>query len=455
LSSADLVIKNGVVALSSSLRRCAIAAKDGKIAWLGSNSNAPRASKVIDASGLLVLPGVVDVHVHMRDPGATHKEDFRSGTAAAAAGGVTTVFDMPNNTPPTKDVKALRLKVFEAERKALVDYAFYGLITVGNGDDILPLARAGVIGFKCYMAETTGNMLPPPENEMLAAFAVAAKARMRVSVHAEDDPLIQQRTASLRKAKREDALAHYESRPAAAELAAVRRAITLARKAGCDLHIAHLSSAAGAREVRAAKRSRYRRGAYDLTAETCPQYLLLEKGDYEAKGSLMKSNPSIKGKEDRTALWRAVNDGTIDMLATDHAPHALDEKTGHGSIFDEASGFPGLETSVPLMLNCVNKGRLSLARYVQMTSESPAKAWEVYPKKGSIAVGGDADFTIVDMKKEWKIDPERFYSKAKFSPFEGLIVKGAPVHTVVRGNLVMEHGHVDMRSKGEMLRPQK
>jgi dihydroorotase len=455
LSSADLLIKNGRVAVSSSLQRCAIAAKDGKISWVGSNPNAPNASKVIDASDLIVLPGVIDVHVHMRDPGATYKEDFRSGTAAAAAGGVTTVFDMPNNVPPTKDVKALKLKIRAAEKRALVDYAFYGLITAGNADDVVPLSRAGVIGFKWYMAETTGKVLPPPENELLVALTLVAKAKMRVSVHAEDDSTIKRRIASLRKMKRGDALAHYESRPAAAELAAVRRAISLARKAGCDLHIAHLSSAAGVREVRAAKRSHHRRGAYDLTAETCPQYLLLDKSDYEAKGSMMKCNPSIKRKEDRTALWRAVRDGTVDMIATDHAPHTLDEKTGHGSIFNEASGFPGLETSVPLMLNCVNQGRLSLATYVRMTSESPAKTWGVYPKKGSVAVGADADFTIVDMKKEWKIDPEKFFSKAKFSPFEGLMVKGAPVYTVVRGNLVMEDGHVDMSSKGEMLRPQK
>jgi len=454
LSSADLVIKNGVVAVSSSLRRCAIAANDGKIVWLGSNSNIPNASEVIDASGLFVLPGVIDVHVHMRDPGATHKEDFRSGTAAAAAGGVTTVFDMPNNTPPTKDVEALRLKVIEAERKALVDYAFYGLITVGNADEILPLARAGVIGFKCYMAETTGNVLPPTEEEMLAAFAVVAKARMRVSVHAEDDSIVQKGIASLRKMRREDALAHYESRPASAEQSAVRRAIALARKTGCALHIAHLSSAAGVREVRAAKRSLRRRSGHDLTAETCPQYLLLDKSDYEAKGSMMKCNPSIKGKEDMVALWRAVSDGTIDVIATDHAPHTLEEKTRHRSIFDEASGFPGLETSVPLMLNCVNQGRLSLTRYVQMASESPAKAWGIYPKKGRIAVGSEADFTIVDMRKEWTIDPQRFFSKAKFSPFEGRKVRGAPIYTVVRGKLVMDHGHVDMSSQGEMLRPQ-
>ena len=455
MSSADLVIKNGVVAVSSSLRKCAIASKDGKVTWVGSGSNAPSASRVIDASGLVVLPGVIDVHVHLRDPGATYKEDFRSGTAAAAAGGVTTVFDMPNNVPPTRDVEALRSKVGAAEDKALIDYAFYGLITAGNGDEIPRLAQAGVIGFKCYMAETTGKLLPPSEKEMLVAFALVAKARMRVSVHAEDDSIIQQRIASLRRMNRDDALAHFESRPPAAERAAVRRAITLGRKAGCDLHIAHLSSAGGAREVRAAKHSRRRHGRDEVTAETCPQYLLLDKSDYEAKGSLMKSNPSIKRKEDRIALWGAVRDGTVDMIATDHAPHTLEEKTGHRSIFDDASGIPGLETSVPLMLNCVNKGRLSLTRYVQMTSESPAKAWGIYPKKGTIAVGGEADFTIVDMKKEWKVDPQKFFSKAKFSPFEGLMVKGAPVFTVVRGNLVMDHGQVDMSSKGEMLRPQR
>jgi dihydroorotase len=455
LSSADLVIKNGRVAVSSSLPRCAIAAKAGKVSWIGSNSNAPSAPLVIDALGLIVLPGVIDVHVHMRDPGATYKEDFRSGTAAAAAGGVTTVFDMPNNTPPTGDVGALRLKIREAENKALVDYALYGLITSGNAHQIAPLSRAGVIGFKCYMAETTGIAFPPSEQEMLAAFSIAAKAKRRVSVHAEDGSIIQRSLARLLKMRREDSLAHLESRPAVAEQAAVRRAIALARTAGCDLHIAHLSSASGVREVRATKRSRRPRRAGNLTAETCPQYLLLDKSQYEAKGSLMKSNPSIKSKEDRTALWTAVRDGTVDMIATDHAPHALEEKTGHKSIFEEASGFPGLETSVPLMLDCVNRGLLSLTRYVQMASESPSKAWGLYPKKGRIAVGADADFTLVDMKKELRIDPQIFFSKAKFSPFEGRRVKGVPVYTVVRGNPVMDHGHVDVSAKGQMLRPQQ
>jgi len=452
LSSADLVIKNGRVAVASSLRTCAIAAKDGKVIWMGSNSNAPRAQKVIDASGLLVLPGVIDVHVHMRDPGATYKEDFRSGTAAAAAGGVTTVFDMPNNTPPTKDVESLRMKVKAAEAKALVDYALYGLLTRGNTADLLPLVEAGVIGFKCYMAETTGKLQPPSDGELLEDLGLVGKTGRRVSVHAEDGSILQYGISKLKEAGRADALAHYESRPEIAEEKAVHRALILARDASCNVHIAHLSSSAGAREVRRAKRSRLRAEG-SVTAETCPQYLLLDKRDYARKGSLMKSNPSVKRKEDRLALWRAVRDGTIDMVATDHAPHALEEKTSGASIFEQASGFPGLETPVALMLTCVSRGLLSLPRYVQLSSEAPARAWGLYPKKGRIAVGADADFTIVDAKREWTIDPTRFVSKAKYSPFDGSKAKGAAVYTIVRGCPVMDHGEIDKGCRGEMQRP--
>ncbi len=452
MSSADLLIKNARVAVSSSLRSCAVAAKDGKVSWMGANSSAPNAVKVIDASGLIVLPGVIDVHVHMRDPGATYKEDFRSGTAAAAAGGVTTVFDMPNNTPPTEDVEALKVKARAAEEKALVDYALYGLLARGNSLDVLPLVDAGVIGFKWYMAETTGIVAPPPERELREDLAVVGKAGRRVAVHAEDYSVVRQRVSKLRRMGRTDAMAHYESRPEVAEERAVRRAITLAREAGCNLHIAHLSSSAGAKAVRMAKRAR-RRGGAALTAETCPQYLMLDKGDYAEKGSMMKCNPSIKRKEDRLALWTAVRDGTVDMIATDHAPHTIEEKTSGASIFEQASGFPGLETSVALMLTCVNRGLLSLSRYARLASEGPAKAWGLYPKKGAIAVGADADFTIVDAKREWRIDSARFLSKAKYSPFDGFKAKGAAVYTIVRGGIVMDHGHIETRCRGEMQRP--
>lgn len=449
MSAADLVILNGRVATPSYLRSCAVAARGGKISWLGSNSNAPRGEKVIDASGLIVLPGVIDVHVHMREPGSSYKEDFRSGTAAAAAGGVTTIFDMPNNRPPTEDLRSLREKE-RAARKAVVDYALYGLLTAGNVKKIGPMVEAGVIGFKWYMAETTGNALPSPTDRVREGLRVVGAAGRRVAVHAEDDETIRRLVGRLRAEGRLDALAHYESRPAAVEEKAVREAIAAARASGCDLHLAHLSSAAGAAAVREAKR-RGPRGR--VTAETCPQYLLLDVKDYAAKGAMMKCNPSIKRRGDRLALWRAVGDGTVDMIATDHAPHALEEKTSGASIFEQASGFPGLETSVAIMLTCVHRGLLSLSRYVQLASEAPARAWGLYPRKGRIAVGSDADFTIVDAGKEWKIDPERFVSKARYSPFEGFTAKGVPAYTVVRGRTVMEHGVIDETPRGEMQKP--
>jgi dihydroorotase len=322
----------------------------------------------------------------------------------------------------------------------------------GNVGEIAPLIGAGVIGFKCYMAETTGKVVPPSEAEMLREMGVIAKAGLRAAVHAEDDALLQDRVSKLRKKGRVDALAHYESRPEVVEEKAVHRALMLARDAKCDLHIAHLSSAAGCEEVKKAKASR-RREAGNVTAETCPQYLMLDKGDYAKKGSMMKSNPSIKRREDRLALWRAVRDGTIDMIATDHAPHTIEEKTSGASIFEQASGFPGLETSVAIMLTCVSRGLLSLSRYAQLTSEGPAKAWRLYPKKGRIAVGSDADFTIVDTKRQWRIDPARFVSKAKYTPFEGFKATGAAVYTIVRGCVVMDHGHIDDNCRGEMQRP--
>ena len=448
---ADLVVKNGRVA-TSSLQSLAIAAKGGRIIWIGSNSNAPQADRVVDASGLLVLPGVIDVHVHMREPGATYKEDFRSGTAAAAAGGVTTVFDMPNNNPPTADVPSLKAKARLAGEKAIVDYALYGALAKGNSGQLGPMAGAGAIGFKWYMAETTGIVAAPPHAELMRDLAILSKSKSRVSVHAEDDAIIRSRTSKLKAAGRADASAHFEARPSAAEEKAVREAIASARQAGCMLHLAHLSSAAGADQVRKAKRSRgVPRGS--ITAETCPQYLLLDKSDYAERGSLMKCNPSIKSKEDRLALWRAVTDGTIDMVATDHAPHTLEEKTAGGSIFDQASGFPGLETSVALMLTCVSRGLLTLTRYVQLSSEGPARAWGLYPKKGAIRIGADADFTIVDPKKRWKVDSSKFVSKAKYSPFDGFKAEGAAVYTIVRGTVVMDNGAVDEACRGEMQRP--
>jgi len=447
MPSIDLAIRNGTIVTSTSTYRAGIAVNDGKIVAIASNENLPQSSRTIDASGLFVLPGVIDVHVHLRDPGYTYKEDFGSGTAAAAAGGVTCVFDMPNNSPPTSSVDTLYKKIEAAQAKAVVDFGLYGLITAGNLSDLELLSKAGIIGYKCYMGETTGKIPPSPDGEMLEQFAKVAVTDLRVAVHAENDPILQHLILRLRNRGRNDAYAHYESRPPIVEEEAIQRAILYAREAKCKLHVSHLSSMRGTAVLREAKQ----RGQA-VTAETCPHYLLLDATDYAEKGSLMKINPSIKTKEDRDALWKAINDGTIDMIATDHSPHALEEKKQPG-IFDSVSGFPGLETSVRLMLTQVKRGLISFARYVMLSSQNPATAWRVYPKKGCIGVGSDGDFTIVDINKKGKIEPQRFLSKAKWSPFDGVDFVGAPVYTIVRGNVVMDHGNVDTEAKGKIVSP--
>ncbi len=254
MPTADLVIKNGTIVTESYTFEGAIAVNGGKITSITSNENAPSANRVIDATGLHVLPGVIDVHVHFRDPGYTYKEDFGSGTAAAAAGGVTLIFDMPNNFPPPKNVDALKLKI-EAAKKAIVDYGLYGLLTVGNIADLTPLAETGVIGYKCFMGETVGKIPPPNDGEMIDQFAVVSKANLRVSVHAENDPILQYRIEKLKSEGRGDAHAHYESRTGVVEEEAVRRAIMYAAESKCKLHIAHLSGERALASLAEAKRS--------------------------------------------------------------------------------------------------------------------------------------------------------------------------------------------------------
>ncbi|MDA4114214.1 MAG: amidohydrolase family protein, partial [Thaumarchaeota archaeon] len=275
MTSADLVIRGGTIVTSTSMLRAALVIKDGKIAAITSDENIPRAGRVIEAEGLHVLPGVIDVHVHLRDPGMTYKEDFGTGTAAAAAGGVTCVFDMPNNSPPTMDVGSLNAKKEAARTKAIVDYGLYGLLTVGSLKEIDPFVEAGVIGFKCYMGETTGKIPPPSDGEMLEQFSEISKLGRRVAVHAENDSILQYRVSKLREAGRVYPRAHYESRPQIVEEEAVERAILYSRDTSCPIHIAHLSSGVGAAAVRRGKRTGIR-----VTAETAPHYLILDDGRY-------------------------------------------------------------------------------------------------------------------------------------------------------------------------------
>jgi dihydroorotase len=371
------------------------------------------------------------VHVHFRDPGYPHKEDWRTGTAAAAFGGVTTVFDMPNTVPPTGTAAALADKHRIAAANAHVDFGLYGLLGEDTITHVPALVDGGVIGFKLYMGNTFGKMPCPSTGAMLEAFEMVAPTGKRVSLHAENNSIMERREGRLRDAGRRDPLAHLAARPAVVAVEAVSRAAILAEWTGARIHILHISSAEELRPLREAKA----RGV-DITGETCPQYLFLSTDDYPRLGGIIRVNPPVREARNREPLWAALADGTVDMIATDHAPHAPAEKT-RNDIWTVDCGFPGVETQMPLMLTAVDASRMSICDYVRWSAVNPAKVWGLYPRKGAIQAGSDADLALVDLGRKWTIDDTQLQSRSKITPWNGREVRGLPVHTLVRGRFVM------------------
>jgi dihydroorotase len=431
VSEVDLVIRGGRVVTPDAVFAASVAIKDGVIAAVGDDSLMPGAREVVDARGLHVLPGAIDVHVHFRDPGYPHKEDFASGTAAAAFGGVTTVFDMPNTIPPTGTAEALAAKQKMAAEKAHVDFGLYGLLGEDTIAHVPALIDGGVIGFKLYMGNTFGKIPSPSTGAMLEAFETVAPTGKRISLHAETNSIMERRETQLREAGRTEALAHIASRPAVVAVEAVSRAALLAEWTGARIHILHISSAEELRPLREAKT----RGI-DVTGETCPHYLMLSTDDYARLGGVIRVNPPVREARNQAPLWAALADGTIDLIATDHAPHAIEEKT-RNDIWTVDAGFPGVETQMPLMLGAVNAGRLTICDYVRLSAAAPAKIWGLYPRKGAIHPGADADLALVDLAREWTIDDAKLQSRAKITPWHGRRVTGLPLHTLVRGRFVM------------------
>ncbi len=443
----DLTILNGkIVTPQKILDGLDIAVHEGRVAAVDRRGSFAAARETIDADGKHILPGIIDVHVHFREPGAEYKEDFNSGTAAAAGGGVTMVLDMPNNRPVCATVAALKQKLNLIAPKAITDYGLMAAVTGDNIAQIPALAEAGANGFKIFMGVTTGGVPAPDDGEMLNALSLIRETGLRVAVHAENNSIIEYFSRKLKKEGRVDPRAHVAARPAIAEAEAVQRAILFAGETGCKLHICHLSSKQGVEIVRFA-----RKRGLDITAEATPHHLLLDDMHMDEVGGIQKVNPPVRSREHTEAIWEGLHDGTIENIATDHAPHIEQEKK-RGSIWDIHSGFPGVETSVPLMLSQVNKGRLSLNAYVKLAAENPARTFGLYPRKGVIAAGSDADFTIVDMGRISAIDSRKLHSRSTTTPFDGWPVKGIPVYTIVRGQVVMKEGQITGRVEGRHIR---
>ncbi len=424
----DLILKNGTVVLPQGTMAADIAVRDGRIADIGRFSGAAAAS-VADCAGLHILPGIIDTQVHFREPGAEHKEDLATGTLAAAAGGVTCIFEMPNTNPLTTTPEAMADKMKRAAGRAWVDYAFYFGGTHENARHLAEWENLpGVCGVKIFMGASTGALLSATDEEVEA---VLKNGRRVVAVHAEDEMIMNENREKI-LGTHPHVRQHHVWRSVESSVSAVSRLIRLARRHGRRVHVLHVT-AAEELEVLAAHRD-------IASVEVLANHLTLSAPEcYERLGTRAQQNPPVREKHHQEALWRAVNNGLIDVLATDHAPHLLSEKDKPYP--QSPSGMPGVQTFVPLMLNHVNQGRLTLERFVDMACGGPLRIHQI-AGKGRIARGYDADFTVVDMKAMRTIANAEQKSRCGWTPYDGMKVQGWPVMTIIRGQTVMREGEI-------------
>jgi dihydroorotase len=432
----DLIVRGGIAATPNGIAHCDVGVRDGRVAALG--EIAGDAGETIDATGLHVLPGVIDTQVHFREPGLEHKEDLETGTRAAAMGGVTAIFEMPNTTPPTIRTADIEDKISRATGRAWCDFAFFAGAAEENVGDMPALERLpGCCGIKIFMGSSTGSLLVA-DDDMLEA--VLRSGSRRCAIHAEDEPRLRERLKLVRDGA--DVSMHPVWRDEETALRATQRIVALARKAGRRIHVLHVTTA---------EEMAFLAGHKDLvTVETTPQHLTLAAPDcYERLGTFAQMNPPIRDAHHRDALWRAVFDGVVDVIGSDHAPHTKEEKAKPYP--QSPSGMPGVQTLVPLLLDHVANGRLTLERFVDLTSAGAQRIYNI-AGKGRIALGYDADLTLVDLKARWTIENDWIASRCGWTPFAGMKVTGRPVATIIRGLSVMRDGVLVGKPRGQAVR---
>ncbi len=432
----DLVFANGTLVNHDGVGKRDVAVKAGRIAAIGS-IDAGSAAEVVDCTGLHILPGVIDTQVHLREPGAEHKEDLATGGRAAVMGGVTAVFEMPNTSPLTVTPEAHADKIARATGRMQCDFAFFFGGTRENAGILKAAERLpGCPGIKVFMGSSTGELLVD-DDEGIAS--ILKHITRRAAFHSEDEFRLAERKPLRRPG---DPSSHPVWRDVEAARLCTDRLLRLARQAGKRVHVLHISTGdemellAEARDV--------------ATVEVTPQHLTLAAPEaYERLGSRAQMNPPIRDKHHRQALWRALQSGLVDVLGSDHAPHTLEEKAKDYPA--SPSGMPGVQTLVPVMLDHVNAGRLSLERFVDLTSHGPMRLFGI-AAKGRIARGYDADLTIVDMKARRTIADQWIESRCGWTPYDGMTVTGWPVGTVIRGRCVMWQGEITGSAQGRPVR---
>ncbi|MCW4006558.1 MAG: dihydroorotase family protein [Candidatus Bathyarchaeota archaeon] len=427
----DTVLTNAKAYLKGEIVDCCIAIEDTKIFKIGKETHMPKADEKTNLHNLLVLPGVIDSHVHLRDEDNAYKETFFTGTQAAAAGGVTTVLDMPNNAPTTINADSLKTRMEKASRRVVVNTGFYCAFPK-NPNEIKKILTQGAVGFKLFMAEKIGGLDITDDVALKEAFEQVAQSNAVVAVHAEDHQLLKAAVEKLRRQNRHDVAAFLKAHSEQVEAAAVDHVLKLTSPIpDFKLHICHLSTKPALQALSKAKAS-----GKKITCEVTPHHLLLSKDAYANLGARVLTMPPLRSKENVDALWTAIAEGEVDTIGSDHAPHTLDEKDAN-SIWDIKAGVVGLETTLPLVLTLVHKNKLSLDTALRLLSEKPAEIFGL-SGRGVLSEGGFADLVVVDFNEKYLIDASTFYSKTKFSPFDRWEVQGKPTKTYVNGQLVMD-----------------
>ncbi len=443
----DLIVRGGTLVLPGAVRQADIGIAQGRIAVIGRDLGR-EAPETIDASGLHVLPGAVDAHVHINAPGRSDWEGFPSGTAALAAGGTTTFVDMPlNASPPTTSAAAFDAKLKAAEGSVRVDFALWGGLVPGNLDELEELAARGVVGFKAFMCESGLDEFPACDEETLHSGMVRAAALGKpVAVHAEDAALTAELSAHARSDGAVDARGFLASRPVAAELLAIERALALAGDTGCALHLVHVSTGKGVALVAEA-----RAAGLDVSCETCPHYLVLTEEDLERLGAVAKCAPPLRTPAEREGLWRAVTAGVLPMVASDHSPCPPEMK--ERDLLSAWGGIAGAETMLPLMLDHGHHSRgIPLERIVDLVAGFPARRFGL-AGKGKLEVGADADLALVEMDKRYVLRPEDLRTRHRLSPFVDRPLRGLVVSTVLRGSKVLSESAPVGPPRGRFVRP--
>lgn len=431
------LIRNAMCVFPDGTRPSDVVIDGGRIVDVAA-SRGTAADEVVDASGMHLLPGIIDDQVHFRDPGLTHKEDLHTGSLACAKGGVTTFLEMPNTRPATITNERLLAKLELAAGKCVVNYGFYIGATPGNLDELKSAERTP--GIKIFIGSSTGDLLVDEQDALERIFA---ETTLPICAHCEDEATVRANAARLGGGR--NFADHSQIRSHEAALIATRRAIDLAHRHSHRFHVLHVSTAEELSPIREAiSRDPATQGRY-ITAEVCPHHLLFNIDDYERLGALVQMNPSIKTAADNQALWQALADGTIQVVATDHAPHTLEEKQ---QAYPAApSGLPAVENLLALMLNSVHEGRLTLERLVEAMCDAPARVWDIVGK-GRIAEGYDADLVLVDLQQKHTIRDAEQITKCGWSPWDGVTLAGLPVRTWVMGRTVFADGKLDAAQRG-------